>query len=330
MEQQLDTIIQKENIVQFIWKKRKLIGVVTFLGAVTSLIVSFFITPEYLSTAIVFPTATSSVSFSEQRNAKASSMDFGEEEQAEQMIQILQSAQIRDRIVKQFSLMKHYEIKESDPYKNHKLGEQYASHFNFTRTRYGSIQIDVLDKDATKAAAMANKIVDLIDTVKNEMIKARTIPAYEINKREKELIEQDIKLILNRLDSLSGIGVVSDEGRATLFQAYNEAKGKEDRRYFRKQIELNVKHGAEFDGLCMMRDEKMTKLAEFETAYDQAESDANANFSHKFVVERAVKADKKEKPKKSVIVLISTLSTLLFMIFLLLLQERIQELRKTS
>ena len=72
------------------------------------------------------------------------------------------------------------------------------------------------------------------------------------------------------------------------------------------------------------------KAAEFETAYNQAESDANANFSHKFVVELAVKADKKEKPKKSVIVLISSLSTLLFMIFLLLLKERIQELRKVS
>ena len=52
--------------------------------------------------------------------------------------------------------------------------------------------------------------------------------------------------------------------------------------------------------------------------------------NHRVPVERAVKADKKEKPKKSVIVLISTLSTLLLMIFLLLLQERIQELRKAS
>jgi capsular polysaccharide biosynthesis protein len=330
MEQQLDTIIQKENIVQFIWKKRKLISLVTLIGAFTSLVISFFITPEYLSTAIVFPTATSSVSFSEQRNAKASSMDFGAEEHAEQMIQILQSAQIRDRIVKEFGLMKHYEINENDRYKYYKLCEEYEGHFSFTRTRYGSIQIDVLDKDATKAAAMANKIVYLIDTVKNEMIKARTVPAYEINRREKEIIEKDIKIILNRLDSLSKIGVVSAEARGRLFQAYNEANGKEDRRYFRNQIDVNIKYGAEFDGLSMMRNDKMTKITEFETAYNQAESDANANFSHKFVVELAVKADKKEKPKKSVIVLISTLSTLLFMIFLLLLKERIQELRKVS
>jgi capsular polysaccharide biosynthesis protein len=330
MEQQLDTIIQKENIVQFIWKKRKLIGLVTLIGAFCSLVISFFIPPQYLSTAIVFPSATSSVSFSEQRNASSSSMDFGAEEQAEQMLQILQSAQIRDRIVKEFGLIKHYDIKETEQYKYYKLCEEYEAHFSFTRTRYGSIQIDVLDEDASKAAAMANKIVYLIDTVKNEMIKARTVPAYEINRREKEIIEQDIKIILDRLDTLSKIGVVTAEARGRLFQAYNEAKGKEDKRYFRNQIDVNIKYGAEFDGLSIMRNDKMAKIAEFETAYNQAESDANANFSHKFVVELAVKADKKDKPKKSVIVLISSLSTLLFMIFLLLLKERIQELRKVS
>jgi capsular polysaccharide biosynthesis protein len=330
MEQQLDTIIQKENIVQFIWKKRKLIGLVTLIGAFCSLVISFFIPPQYLSTAIVFPSATSSVSFSEQRNASSSSMDFGAEEQAEQMLQILQSAQIRDRIVKEFGLIKHYDIKETEQYKYYKLCEEYEAHFSFTRTRYGSIQIDVLDEDASKAAAMANKIVYLIDTVKNEMIKARTVPAYEINRREKEIIEQDIKIILDRLDTLSKIGVVTAEARGRLFQAYNEAKGKEDKRFFRNQIDVNIKYGAEFEGLSIMRNDKMAKIAEFETAYNQAESDANANFSHKFIVELAVKADKKEKPKKSVIVLISSLSTLLFMIFLLLLKERIQELRKVS
>ena len=37
-------------------------------------------------------------------------MDFGEEEQAEQLVQILQSAQIKDLIVEKFDLMKHYNI----------------------------------------------------------------------------------------------------------------------------------------------------------------------------------------------------------------------------
>jgi tyrosine-protein kinase Etk/Wzc len=327
MEETLDKALN-QNIIQFIWQRRKLIGILTTIGAVASLIISFFITPLYLSTAVVFPAATSTVSFSEQRNAKASSMDFGEEEQAEQLVQILQSSKIRDKIVHQFNLMKHYEIKPTDPNKNYRLGIAYSDHISFTRTRYGSIQIDVLDKDPKLAADIANKIVDLIDTVKNEMVKERTLPAYEINKRKKDLIMQDLNIIMSKLDSLSSLGVVTSEGRANLFQAYNDAKGKEDKKFFKKQIEVNLKHGAEFDGLSMLRDEKMVKIAEFEAAYEQAESDANTNFNHKFVVEKAVVADKKEKPKKSIIIIVSTLATLMFSILALLIQEKIKELRR--
>ena len=101
---------ERQNLLVFIWKRRKLIVIITGAAAVLAVIVSFLMTPIYRSTAIVFPAATSTVSFSEQRNAKAAAMDFGEEEQAEQLVQILQSSRIRDRIVEQFDLMKHYEI----------------------------------------------------------------------------------------------------------------------------------------------------------------------------------------------------------------------------
>ena len=321
---------QRQNLLLFVWKKRKIIGIVTAAAAVISLIISFMLTPLYLSTAIVFPTATSTVSFSEQRNAKASSMDFGEEEQSEQLVQILQSSRIRDILVKRFDLFNHYEIEPTDPNKFYKLGKAYEQHIQFTRTRYGSIQIDVLDKDKELAAEMANKIVDLIDTVKNDMVKERTIPAFEINLRKKELIEKSLRDIRMKLDSLSALGVVTSEGRATLSAAYNEAKGAEDRAFFKDKLEINMKHGAEFDGLPMLRDEKIVILSWFEVAYEQAESDAYANFNHKFVVERAVVADKKEKPKKAIIILVSTMATFIFMVFALLIQDRIQELRKIA
>jgi uncharacterized protein involved in exopolysaccharide biosynthesis len=321
---------QRQNLLLFVWRKRKIIGIVTLAAAVISLIISFLLTPLYLSTAIVFPTATSTVSFSEQRNAKASSMDFGEEEQSEQLVQILQSSRIRDILVKRFDLFNHYEIEPTDPNKFYKLGKAYEQHIQFTRTRYGSIQIDVLDKDKELAAEMANKIVDLIDTVKNDMVKERTIPAFEINLRKKELIEKSLRDIRLKLDSLSALGVVTSEGRATLSAAYNEAKGAEDRAFFKDKLEINMKHGAEFDGLAMLRDEKIVKLSEFEVAFEQAESDAYANFNHKFVVERAVVADKKEKPKKAIIILVSTMATFIFMVFALLIQDRIQELRKIA
>ena len=321
---------ERQNLMVFIWKKRKTVIIGTAIAFVASIVISLLITPKYKSTAIVFPAATSTVSFSEQRNAKAAAMDFGEEEQAEQLVQILASSRIRNRIVHQFDLMKHYNIDESDPNKQFKLGKAYNDHIQYTRTRYGSIQIDVWDKDPELAATIANKIVDLIDTVKNEMVRERTIPAFEINKRKKNQLEEEKKALQAQLDSLSAQGVVPIEGRANLFQAYNESKNAEDRAFYKEKIDINLKFGATYDGLQTQRDERIIKLTKFEDSYEQSESDANTNFNHKFVVEPAVVADKKDKPKRMIIVLLATIGSFVFMVFSLLILDRVRELRKIS
>ncbi|NRA13040.1 MAG: hypothetical protein HRT57_13895, partial [Crocinitomicaceae bacterium] len=194
---------ERQNLLLFIWRKRKIILIGTGIAMVASIIASLMITPQFKSTAIVFPAATSTVSFSEQRNAKAAAMDFGEEEQAEQLVQILASSRVRNRIVQQFDLMNHYKISKDDPNKNHKLGKAYDDHIQYTRTRYGSIQIDVTDPDRQMAADIANKIVQLIDTVKNEMVRERTIPAFEINKRKRDQLEFEKDRLQEHLDSLS-------------------------------------------------------------------------------------------------------------------------------
>ena len=84
------------------------------------------------------------------------------------------------------------------------------------------------------------------------------------------------------------------------------------------------------NGLENLRDEKIIKLTKFEDSYEQSESDANAMFNHKFVVEPAVVADKKDKPKRMIIVLLATMGAFFFSIFFLLVKERISELRKLA
>jgi uncharacterized protein involved in exopolysaccharide biosynthesis len=321
---------ERQNLLVFIWKNRKIIILVTGIAAILALVLSFFLTPLYLSQAVVFPAATSTVSFSEQRNAKASSMDFGEEEQAEQLIQILKSSKIRNRLIERFDLFKNYDIDMNDKNKNFKLNKAYGNHIQFNRTRYGSIEINVLDKNPELAATIANKIVDLIDTVKNEMVQERTIPAFEINKRKRGMLEEQMKKLQSEMDSLSVSGVLPTESRANLLQAYNEAKSPADRAFFQNQIEVNSKYGAKFDGLQMLRDEMIVKLAKFEDSYEQAESDANTLFNHKFIVESAVIADKKDRPKKSIIILMTAFGTFLFMVFALLIRERYLELKKAA
>ena len=318
---------ERSALLAFLWKNRKVLVIITGVAFVVSVVVSLLLTPLYLSTAIVFPTASSNVSFSEQRNVKAGSMDFGEEDQAEQLVQILSSSRIKDKIVAKYDLLNHYEIDANDENKNFKLNEEYNDHFSFTRTKFGSIQIDVLDKDPELAAKMANDIVDLIDTVKNEMIRERTQPAFEINIRKKKQLERDKDSVINRLDSLAKLGVVSTDVRSNLFQALVDSKSPEEKREIKAQIEANMKFGSLFDALEHKRNEMIINIETFKVAYEQAESDANAQFNHKFVVEKAVVADKKEKPKRMIIVLVATLGGFVLGVFFLLIRDKIQELK---
>jgi LPS O-antigen subunit length determinant protein (WzzB/FepE family) len=324
-----DLNLQEERfgLIQFIWKNKKPIFIMTGIAAVVSIVVSFLITPMYLSSAIVFPAASGNVSFDAQRNVKAAAMDFGEEEQAEQLVQILQSSRIKDRIVKKYHLMADYEIAENDPNKYYKLNKAYYGNFSFNRTRFGSIQIDVLDKDPKKAADMANDIVDLIDTVKNEMIRERTIPAFEINLRKKKQMEHERDSLLTRLEDLAKQGVLPNDVRATLYQALVDSKSPAEKTEIQRKIDVNTKFGSVYDGLEYQRNEKIVKIEDFRISYEQAESDANAQFNHKFVVEKAVVADRKEKPKRMIIVLVSTIGGFIFGLFFLLIQQRIKELK---
>jgi LPS O-antigen subunit length determinant protein (WzzB/FepE family) len=323
------TNLQEERmgLIQFIWKSKKPILIITAIAAIASIVVSFLITPLYLSSAIVFPAASSNVSFDAQRNVKAAAMDFGEEEQAEQLVQILQSSRIKDRIVKKYDLLADYEISENDPNKYYKLNKAYYGNFSFNRTRFGSIQIDVLDKDPKKAAAMANDIVDLIDTVKNEMIRERTIPAFEINLRKKKQMEYERDSLLTRLEELAQLGVLPNDVRATLYQALVDSKSPAEKTEIQRKLDINSKYGSVYDGLEYQRNEKIVKIEDFRVSYEQAESDANAKFNHKFVVEKAVVADRKEKPKRMIIVLVSTIGGFIFGLFFLLIQQRLKELK---
>ena len=316
-----------EGLIKFVWSNRKKLLLFTSAAAILSGIIAFLMTPLFLSTAVVFPAATSSVSFSEQRNAKAAAMDFGEEEQAEQLVQILQSSRIRDKVVSEFNLMEHYDIDAKGSNKYFKLNEAYNNHISFNRTRFGSIRIDVLDEDPKLAAKIANKIVDLIDTVKNEMIAERTLPAFKVNERKLAQMKHDRDEILRKLDSLADLGVIPLDVRSNLFQAYVDAKNPKDREELKAKIDINMKYGAMYDGLEYMRNEKIVKIEDFNVSYEQAESDANTKFNHKFIVERAVEADKKDKPKRLIIIIVSSMAAFFIGLFSLLLWEKYKELQ---
>lgn len=315
------------DLLRFIYKNRLILILTGFIAGVISIVISFLLPVLYESNSIVYPTETSTVSFDADRNAKAGSMDFGDEEKAEHLIQILQSSPLRNKIIQQFDLAKVYELDPKDSRFNYKLKQEYDAHINFNRTRYGSVNISVLDKKPQLAADIANRIVGLIDTVKGKLIQERTIPAFKINGRKLQQLRDEQNNINDEMDSLSQLGVVSSESRTELYKAYVNAKIEKDKEFFKKQIDVNLKYGSRYDALSYLREQKIEKIADQETSYEQAESNASQIFPQKFVVEAASASDKKAKPKKAIIVIVFTLSAVLLMFILLLIRDKIRAIK---
>jgi LPS O-antigen subunit length determinant protein (WzzB/FepE family) len=143
-------------------------------------------------------------------------------------------------------------------------------------------------------------------------------------------LEHERDSILSILDSLSNLGVVSIDVRSNLFQALVDSKSPHEKTEIERKIEVNRKYGSKYDALEYRRNEMIVKIEEFRVSYEQAESDANANFTHKFIVEKAVVADRKEKPKRMIIVLVSVISGFIFGVFFLLIKQRLKELKVSA
>ena len=146
-------------IIKYI-KQLLYIGLIAIIASVV-FSAPFFIKPLYKSTVILYPTASNSISkalLSENVGNTKDILEFGEDEQTEQMLQVLNSNKIRDRIIVKYHLMEHYNIKKSSRYKMTELYDRYDDNFKFRRTEYMAVKITVYDENPQMAADMANDV----------------------------------------------------------------------------------------------------------------------------------------------------------------------------
>lgn len=309
-----------ENLFHILWKYKKPIIILSFLAAVASSIVSLMMQEKYLSTVIMFPAKANSLNLSGQNYFPGQELtSFGEDSDAEKMLQVLSSGSIKGEIIKKYDLFKHYEIEEDAEFKYTALDEIYNGHIQFKRTKYGSVQISVYDKSPDTAALIANDIAQLYDDKQNQMIRERAKIAYQKIGEKITTIQNEIKSINDSIKTLSMGNLTKKQiGEIMKEDASIPADVSDNEMY-----NLSV-----FSSIYERIRIKNEALEGLEKAYQQAEADANLNISHKFIVQPAYAAEKKAKPVRWIIVVVSTLTTFLFSIVLIIVLEKIKQLRK--
>lgn len=323
-----DQNFNSEELLTFIFRKWKLLLIVTGIAFVSSIAVSLMLPKYYKATATVFPTRSNSVDFT--GSARNTVVEFGDEADAERLLQVLISPEIRDSLTQKYHLYEHYGIDTSASQARAKFQKAYEGNVKFNRTRYNSITIDVYDKEPVVAANMANDIVRLVDTVMNRMIRERSKAPMWAVQSEVELIKTEMSDYSDRIKALSDSGVVNIGARENLNSDILEAKKSGDSELVKellKEKDATKKYGADFDLYTNLSEFFSLRYSNILDVNDQAYQYAHTNIQQTIRHSMAEVPDKKAKPKRAIIVIVSTFSALLLAIFALLAIEKIKTIR---
>lgn len=321
----------------FLYRYKRIFIIVAVLAIVLSVVFSspWFITPKYESEVIMYPASSNSISKSlltENQSDEQDVLEYGEEAATEQMLQLLTSSRIRNRITRKFNLMSHYDIDSNEKYRYTKLQDAYEENIDFSRTEYMAVRISVLDEDPKMAAAIANEISYILDSVKNEIASARAVRAYQIVKEKYDELRGDIEQMEDSLTSLRKLGVHDYESQAEMFnqQLAKEIANNNQRavRSLEKKLDILAQYASGYIGLSQQIEYEREKLSLLKRKYEEAKVDAFEVLPQKFVVEQAFTAEKKAYPVRWLIVVVTTLAALFLISLVLVIAESFGRVRR--
>lgn len=309
------------SVVNFFWRWRKVFLISCAIAAVIATVVTHpsITKPKYRAQHIFYPTKNNSISnalLTELNQRQQDPLEFGEEIEAEKALQIIHSGTLIGRLVQNFDLMKHYGIDpKKEKFPKYALDNKIKENFNFERTRYLSIKIEVLDEDPIMAAKLANGIADLYDSIKTEVQNQIAIPALDIVHRALEEKQRKIQNIKNDLRELGTKGITNyeEQSRALaeeIYKAQSSGLTGQLQQLLDERKSL-VANGGDFialNELIKLEEEKESNLI---TQFEKRQVDVGERLSHKFTVESATVPEIKFWPKRSFVLLLSVLSTFL-------------------
>jgi len=255
------------------------------VAAILSAVISLLIRPLYESTVILYPSsniteATSLLGETESRTAL-----FGDDDATEKLIQVINSAQVREYLKEKYNLMQHYNIKPGEKYPNTLMKAKMDKYMRCTRTDYGSVKIRVRDRDRVYACNMANDMAARADTIFNNLQReAAMVTLDEISR----LYNIQKRLVRQYEDSLMNLSSAAALRLYSTFEMEN-------------------------DYLGLMRGRFL-----------EAQALSRQTLPYILVVDRAVVAEKKVFPKRTVMVLLSTVSVLLLLAMVLFIAEGVK------
>ncbi len=312
--------------LELLWEKRLGLTALAVLTLVLSAGVSLLMPTYFRATTMVYPARTSTLYLNESSYRRGNISDFGEELEAQQLLEIITSREMLSLVAKANHLLADYGLDGSNQKDLIKLEQLWAKFMSAKRTRYNAIQISYADRDPHRAAQVANSISAMADTLKNRMIRERAGTALAMVQAEEDRMAAELKQLSDRIEHLQLQGLLTELERASLYEAYGQALRDPNRsttQELRKQIDVNRKWANEFDLQRRNRDLLVDQLSRLRAYKWQIQSESSVELAQKFVIHQALPPLRKAYPVRWLIVAGSLVGVMLFAMVAILLLDRL-------
>lgn len=338
-----DTNFDLVDVLKTSFRYKKHIFLITFFGIIIGLITAFLITPKYEAYTIFYIPKNNSISKSLlAENNLENFMSYGDEDQIDQTLEMLNSDAIKDKVIAKFNLVKHYGI-SGTKYPKTKTREKLESNTDFKRTDNLAVKVSVKDEDAVLATEMANYISVCLDSMRTEIRKVRGKQAFELIKTQFLKKRTEVDSILKQLTLIreqgifdyeaqskvlsnaaitSQTNVKAEEARLKVYQKYRErlpdstlikAEGRlEAAKAAYQSVKPTVANFGKLSGKYLemeaVYEKELESLSNLQLRFEAAELDYTGAISQQFLIEKATVPEKNAYPNKAVMVFLFALS----------------------
>jgi hypothetical protein len=301
-------------LLNLVKKYYKHLSVITVISIVISVLFSseLFITPMFKSEAVVYP-----------QNLNP----YSTESPTEQMLQLLESTDIRDALIDDFDLEDHYEISKNNKYPLTVLHSMMEENIQIDKTKFESVNITVMDKDPGVASNMVDSLIAKYNLKARNLQREKSAEVVVIMKDQLDYW----KYYMDSMESVSkdirvNYGILDFEEQMSSFSrvyytAMNEGRAGSGKTLLDKVMKNMQLKGGESVSLKEHLWRVRGTYNDIKVLYEESLKDLTKELTYSNIITSPVAAERKSYPVRSLMVFGFTLSTLLFSMILILVLE---------
>jgi len=317
----MNDFFDNQRILQVIWRRKFHFIVVGTIAVLLSAIFSgpAFIKPKFKSTARVYPTNNIA--------------QFSEESESEQLLEIINSRDIKLKMFDVFNLSEVYKIDRNDPQYFTYMFDTYNKNVKAGKTKFETVEISVMDYDPQRASDMCDSLIVFFNRKLGKMHAVKHIEVAEIT--EKFIHEKSAELdsvidLLQQLRNKTGIISVPTQLERVTEGYMNALSGNRGGNASTQQIKELLDNFMDYGAQISILENKFNRhtrlIDSLQTVKQVQLLEAGKNITYSHIVESPIPADKKSYPVRWLIVAFSTMAA----VFLALLVFLILDYRKND